>query len=226
MSPPPSAPTSSRPCRALMSFTLLLAMLLLGAPLWNRIVLTDVYGPRAPGLAAMWWPGPPQLGPFELIAQHGNKLSENDLRGAWTLLFFGYTNCPDICPGTLALITRARAALARDVAFDRAIKVLFVSVDAQRDTPEVLARYVRYFDPGYLGATAPMETLHLLTRQLVADFAKVGGRAPDEYWFDHSASIFLIAPDLRVVGEFTPPLDANSLAAQIRNIVRFMSVHG
>jgi protein SCO1/2 len=106
------------------------------------------------------------------------------------------------------------------------VKVLFVSVDAQSDTPAVLARYVRHFNPDFVGATAPMEGLHLLTRQLTADFARVGGDVPGEYWFDHSASIFLIAPDLRVVAEFTPPLDASELAVQVRHIVRFINVHG
>ena len=205
---------------------MLVVTLLFALPLWQRIGLAEVYGPRAPGLAAMWWPGAPQLAPFELIAQDGAALTEKSLRGAWTLLFFGYTNCPDICPGTLALLKRVRVALSDNTELDASLKVLFVSVDAQRDTPAVLARYVRYFDASFLGATAPMESLHLLTRQLAADFARVGGAVPGEYWFDHSASIFLIAPDLRIVGEFTPPLNANELATQLRNIVRFMGVHG
>lgn len=215
-----------RPGDALSSGALLLLMMSLCVVLGWRVAASEVYGPRAAPLAAMWWPGSPRLGEFELTAQDGSPLRHDNLRGAWTLLFFGYTYCPDICPGTLALIARAHRSLAGGEAPIDPLKVLFVSVDAQRDSPAVLARYVRHFNPDFLGATAPMEGLHLLTRQLTADFARVGGDMPGEYWFDHSASIFLIAPDLRVVAEFTPPLDATELATQVRNIVRFISVHG
>jgi len=213
----PSA-NARRPVAALCVLALCAALVLVLA---LRLDGRDVQGPRAPGLAGMWWPDPPRLGPFSLVDQEGRAFTEQTLRGAWTLLFFGYTNCPDVCPATLALIDRACAVLA---AGDdgQPPQVWFVSVDAQRDSPPVLARYVRHFDPAFHAATAPMAELHLLTRQLAADFTRVAGDEQGEYWYEHSASIFLVAPDLRVVGEFAAPLDAESLAERVRNVRLFI----
>lgn len=195
------------------------------AVLTLRIGASESHAPRTSQLTGMWWPQPPQLSAFRLIDQDGQALTARELRGQWTLLFFGYTHCPDVCPATLALIDRARDVLGDDEAA-RDLGVLFVSVDARRDGPAALARYVRHFDAGFRAATAPMEELHLLTRQLGADFTKITGEVAGEYWYEHSASIFLVAPDLRVVGAFMPPLDANGLATRVRSIRRFVEAQG
>lgn len=226
MSLAPADSPASRP-RPIPVATLLVLMLGIGFTtlLTLRIAASLVHGPRAAELAGMWWPQPPQLSAFRLIDQDGRALTAAELRGQWTLLFFGYTHCPDVCPATLALIDRARDALGDDEPV-RDLGVLFVSVDATRDRPAVLARYVRHFDADFRAATAPMEELHLLTRQLGADFTKIAGEIAGDYWYEHSASIFLVAPDLRVVGEFTPPLDANGLASRVRSIRRFIEAQG
>lgn len=188
-----------------------------------RVALSEVYGPRADALSGMWWPDSPRLSSFNLVDQDGRTFTERALDGHWTLLFFGYTQCPDICPSTLALIDRACDALG-DARRD--LKVLFVSVDGARDTPEVLARYVRHFDPAFRGATAPMMELHLLTRQLAVDFTKVGGVGPGDYAYEHSSSIFIVAPDRRVVGALDPSLDAEALATRVRTIRQFIGARG
>ncbi len=207
---------------ALLLLLLLLASFFVGYQLGIR---GDAASPE-PAITGLLWPGPPRLSAFHLRNQDDHHFTEDSLRNQWTLLFFGYTHCPDICPTTLDLLKRTRTALQDIPELAGALKVLFVSVDAQRDTPEVLSRYVRYFDPDFQAATAPMEELHLLTRQLAADFAKFSEGNADEYWFDHSASIFLVAPDLRIVGEFLPPLDAERLATQVRGIYQFINRHG
>ncbi|MCC7120016.1 MAG: SCO family protein [Gammaproteobacteria bacterium] len=190
-----------------------------------RVDASAVVGPRAPALAGLWWPDSPRLGAFSLVDQDGQALTEQALRGTWTLLFFGYTHCPDVCPATLALIDRACDLLEAD-GHAHGIQVLFVSVDARRDTPALLARYVRHFNPAFRAATAPMEDLHLLSRALAADFTKIGGERADDYAYEHSASIYLVAPDLRVVGEFAPSLAAPALAARVHTIRRFIEVRG
>jgi protein SCO1/2 len=101
-------------------------------------------------------------------------------------------------------------------------QVLFVSVDAERDTPQALRRYVSFFDPRFRAATAPPERLHLLTRQLAAESVRISGAHANEVWFDHSAAIYLIAPSLDVVGEFLPPHDAAALARDTRDIIAFI----
>jgi protein SCO1/2 len=222
---PVNPDSNPRPLSA-ATLAALVATLVCVAMLWIRVGDNEVYGPRGPEFEGLWWPDPPLLTPFQLTDQDGRELTERNLRGAWTLLFFGYTHCPDVCPTTLALLVRARKALVDAPVPLRALKVLFVSVDARRDSPEVLARYVRHFDAGFLDATAPMEELHLLTRQLDADFVRVSGEDPDVYWYEHSASIFLVAPDLRIVAEFTPPFDAPTLATRVRAICRFIDAQG
>ena len=222
----PADSSVSHPCRIPVA-TLLVLTLGIGctAVLALRVGASAVYGPRVSALAGMWWPQPPRLSAFRLIDQDGHALTAGDLRGQWTLLSFGYTHCPDVCPATLALIDRAYEALGDDEAA-RDLSVLFVSVDARRDRPDVLARYVRHFDARFRAATAPMEALHLLTRQLGADFTKIAGEVAGEYGYEHSASIFLIAPDLRVVGELMPPLEAEALATRVRSIRRFIEAQG
>lgn len=177
-----------------------------------------------PDLSDLWWPDPPQLAPFVLTDESGREFTERSLLGAWTVVFFGYTHCPDICPTTLATLAKARRLQREEGAspFD----VLFVSVDAARDTPQRLARYVRHFDASMHGASAPMETLHLLTRQLGADFARIGTGDAETYWYDHSGSLFVVAPDLRVVAELAPPFDGATLAARLNTLRRFIEARG
>ncbi|MBI4696774.1 MAG: SCO family protein [Gammaproteobacteria bacterium] len=217
---PPMPPAASEPARrrapCASASVLAAALILLGA-LAGRLA-------HLPDLSDLWWPEPPQLEPFALTDETGREFTERALLGAWTVLFFGYTHCPDVCPTTLVTLAKARkVAIATGApAFD----VLFVSVDAARDTPEVLARYVRHFDAAIHGASAPMAALHLLTRQLGADFARLGSGDPAEYWFDHSASLFVVAPDLRVVAELVPPFDGTTLAARLNTIRRFIEARG
>ena len=103
--------------------------------------------------------------------------------------------------------------------FERKGQVLFVSVDAERDTPEVLRAYTDYFNPEFLAATAPPEELYQLTAQFGMQFMKISGSKADEYFFDHPSSILLVGPDNRVTGVFTPPLDADDIVRQIREII-------
>ncbi len=88
-------------------------------------------------------PEPRALADFSLADQNGQPFSREDLRGRWTLLFTGFTNCPDVCPLTIATMADLRRRLARDD-----LQFLFVSVDPERDTPEVIRRYLAHFDPG------------------------------------------------------------------------------
>ena len=175
-----------------------------------------------PQVAGLLWPAAPKLQPFSLQEAAGQAFTEAAMAGRWTLLFFGFTHCPDICPTTLATMKQAYATLRDTPGLARRLQVVFVSVDAERDTPAVLARYVKYFNTEFRGVTAPMEQLHFLTRQLGADFARVKTGEAGDYWFDHSAAIFLIAPDQQVVAAFDPPFTAQDLAARVRLVYNFL----
>ena len=172
-----------------------------------------------PTVAGFVWPPPPPLEPFALTDTRGARFDHTRLDARWTLLFFGYTHCPDICPTTMQTLAGVRDKLNGHAPFERSGQVLFVSVDSARDTPEVLRSYTDYFNEQFVAATADADALHRFTGQFGVRIVRVSGESDDEYWFDHPASILLIGPDRRLAGVFAPPLDATDIAGQVRAIV-------
>ncbi|HKJ52103.1 MAG TPA: SCO family protein [Gammaproteobacteria bacterium] len=156
---------------------------------------------------------------FELIGQDGRKMTRESLRGKWSLMFFGFTHCPDICPTTLQTLAQMMQQIDDpDVA--AAVQVIFVSVDPERDTPQILRDYVTYFDPGFIGATAPMEKLRQLTRPLgiAHEIRNRIGNSMD-YDVDHSAAIVLVNPAAEFAGLFGAPQNAAAMARDMTRIV-------
>lgn len=167
-----------------------------------------------PTLAAgLLYPAPREIPDFALARADGATLGRRDWQGRWTLVFFGYTTCPDVCPTTLATLKQAAVTWKGAGAGDT-IRVDFVSVDPQRDTPQQLARYVTFFDPDFVAATGSDEQLTNVGRALGLVYARTP--LPDgTYAVDHSASIVIVDPQGRVVGMFRPPLDAAKIAADM-----------
>lgn len=172
-------------------------------------------GPPAPPVVAtaIMYPAPQPIGPFTLRRADGQALTESDLRGHWTIAFFGFTHCPDICPTTLAAFKQVWTRLASQGKTDQ-VQFLFVSVDPQRDTPEQLSRYVGFFNKDFLAATGTDDQLTRLTRSLGLVYARI----PDEsggYSVDHSASAVIIDPQGRRAGLFRPPFEPGPVSADI-----------
>jgi protein SCO1/2 len=163
-------------------------------------------------------PRPKPLQPFDLSGVDGKPFTLESLRGHWTFLAIGYTSCPDICPTTLATF-RALSEQVNPKGGQRRAEFLFVSVDPERDTPERLAKYVHYFDPGILGATGSDDSLQGLTKQLGLPYARVEqpGSAMG-YLMDHSAAIVLIDPEARLIAIFSAPHDPKKMAADFAAI--------
>ena len=120
---------------------------------------------RPPLQTAVMYPNPLPVAEFSLQRTDGTQLDQSGLRGHWTIAFFGFTHCPDICPTTLATFKQVWAELGRQGITDR-VQFLFVSVDPERDTPEKLAAYVEFFSRDFVAATGPDEQLNRLTRSL------------------------------------------------------------
>jgi protein SCO1/2 len=159
---------------------------------------------------------------FSLIDQRGQPFGPRDLDGHWSLVFFGYTNCPDFCPTTLATLAAMEKNLRATGTATRP-HVVFISVDAKRDTPQQLAKYVPYFDPEFLGVTAADQpTIEALARKLgvaVALTPTAGGG----YTVDHSAEIFVVDPTGKLAAVLTGPFTPDALQADFDRIV---AVHG
>lgn len=167
--------------------------------------------------AAVMYPAPQQVADFSLQRTDGAPFDQTALRGHWTIAFFGFTHCPDICPTTLATFKQVWAELAAQGLTDR-VRFLFVSVDPERDTPEKLASYVGFFSRDFIAATGPDEQLTRLTRSLgllyVRDPDPAGG-----YSVDHSASAVIIDPEGRRAGLFRPPFKADLISSDIQALV-------
>lgn len=154
---------------------------------------------------------------FSLVDQSGQRFSPAQLRGHWTFLFFGFVNCPDVCPTTLATLAAARGSLA-DLPEVEVPAVTLVSVDPGRDTPEVLARYVAHFDPAFKGVTGSAEAIAALTDALGVAVIIGPAAADGSYSVDHTAAIFLVDPEGRLAALFGAPHDEATIARDFRRI--------
>jgi protein SCO1 len=159
---------------------------------------------------------PRALPDFTLVDDHGRTVTRAGLAGRWTLLFFGFTHCPDVCPMTLQVLARAQQAL-EDAPGELRPAIAFVSVDPGRDKPGQLAHYVAAFDADLRGLTGDDAALTTLTKALGAAYVRVDG-ANGDYTMDHTAAVFLLDPQARYVAVFTPPHDARTIAADVRAI--------
>ncbi len=188
------------------------------AALWQRSP-----APRLPPaeLESVLLDEPRPLQPFTLIDQEGAPLTQEQLRGHWTLLFFGYTHCPDICPTTLAVLKGAVAHLDSDPVLATSTRTLFVSVDPRRDTPAQLKQYITYFNPAFMAATGDKKEIDNLTTQLGAIYMFEGDTNRDDYIVNHSATILLIDPQGRLFARFNAPHSASDIADTYRRIRAF-----
>ena len=159
-----------------------------------------------------WFPSPRPIGALALTAHTGEPFTARDLEGHPTLVFFGFTHCPDVCPTTLVRL----AAIKKSAALPD-LRVLFVSVDPGRDTPAVLATYVHAFDPDFIGATADAREIGRLAQKFGVAVARVDLPGGD-YTMDHSAAVFLLDRHAQIVAVFTPPFDVPPFAADLRRV--------
>lgn len=156
---------------------------------------------------------------FALVDQQQRLFTLAQLQGRWTFMFFGYTHCPDICPTTLTTlnsVTRNIAALPKPPVVPQ---VAFVSIDPERDTPELLAKYVPYFNPDFLGVTGTAAAIANLSQQLSVAYLKVETPSdPQNYLMDHSAAVLLIDPQGRLHALMSPPFDTMQMAQDFQKL--------
>ncbi|MGP8034663.1 MAG: SCO family protein [Steroidobacteraceae bacterium] len=172
---------------------------------------------EAPTLASgTWLPTPKALVDFHLIDDGGRPYTSADLLSAPTLVYFGFTHCPDVCPTTLVKLAQIQKQAALP-----ALRVVLVSVDPQRDTPAVLSRYVHAFDAAFRGLTGSPEEIARVARNFGVAVNRVDLPGGD-YTMDHSAIVFLVSR-AGVVAIFTPPFDAPAFAADLRRAAPFLA---
>lgn len=192
------------------------------------IVLAVTAAAAAAGfLTGRWWP-PPEAPPavyggtalfggeravpdFALTDHAGGAYTRRNLDETWTLLFFGYTHCPDVCPVTLAAMSASVEAIT--ALGGEPPRVVFVSVDPERDAPAHLRGYVTLFRDEFLGVTGPHDQLRRLAKALGVTYAR-SGDGPD-YLVEHSAALLLVNPDGKLQAVFGPPHEPDVIARDV-----------
>jgi protein SCO1/2 len=195
----------------LLSIVLAAVALALGAAAahWLR--------PPAPPHEVLVIEAPRPLADFDLLDHRGRSFDRARLSGRWSVLFFGFTRCPDICPTTLIALARANGLLD-DLPPEQRPQIVFVTVDPMRDDPATLARYVPHFDPDFTGVTGELPAVQTLTGSLGVAVS-YRRQADGDYSVDHSSALFLVDPRARLSAIFTAPHDPARLAREYRRIV-------
>ncbi|MFD2648738.1 SCO family protein [Devosia albogilva] len=187
-----------------------------------RIVLWVLVAVAAIGATALYFLRPPQrpLGvtgqEFALASTQGGTFTQNDLRGTPSLVFFGYTFCPDVCPTTLAETTAWRAAL--DLAPED-LRIIFVTVDPERDTPEMVKDYVEAFDPSIIGLVGSLEETENAKKAFGVFSEKVGEPDDPYYLVNHSALTFLIDENGQFEGTIAYQEAQDTAVAKVKRLV-------
>jgi protein SCO1/2 len=154
---------------------------------------------------------------LKMIDQDGQPVVMDQLKGGWTLLFFGYTFCPDICPTTLAQLRQIRSELPKAAA--DTLRIVLVSVDPNRDTPQQLKTYLGYFDKSFIGLTASsVADLQKIANAVSIPYIPADTSKPN-YTVDHSGNLALLGPDGTQRGFIRAPLNGQKLVAQLPGLL-------
>ena len=175
-----------------------------------------------PTIAGIFLEPPRPVEDFTLIDQDGQPFTRERWRGKWTFLYFGYTFCPDVCPLTLLELNKMQKILAQEN-LDQDNAYLFISVDPARDTPERLGKYAPYFNSKFQGATGTPEQLAGLAKQFGV-YYKIPDAPKENYTVDHSSTVMLIDPEVRLRAVFTED-KAEIMAADFRKILEYVEAH-
>ena len=157
-------------------------------------------------------------GPFTLTDHTGKQVTEADFQGTNTLIFFGYTYCPDICPTSLTEISAAMDALGP---LAEKVTPVLVTVDPERDTVDVLKDYVAHFHPRVVGLTGTVEQIKQTAKAYRVYYAKVPSESgnADDYLMDHSSVIYLMGPGGKFLSHFSHQTDGATMAAKIKSLL-------
>ena len=174
----------------------------------------DSSGPEL--ASGTWLPRPKPIDDFHLTDNDGKPFSLHDLQGKPSLVFFGFTRCPDVCPTTLLKLAQIKKTAAIP-----GLRVIFVTVDPARDTPQAVGLYVHAFDPEFIGLTGDDKAI----KQMAANFGVAVSKVElpgGEYTMDHSAVVFLLNNQGQVAGIFTPPFDIPRMAADLGHAAPYL----
>jgi protein SCO1/2 len=177
---------------------------LLGAAGW---IGWDAYQGKQPAIG----------GPFTLVDQDGHTVTSDSLKGKPTLIYFGYTYCPDVCPTSLLLMETAMEQLGPEAT--KKVNLVFITIDPERDTPKLLKGFVGNFGPTFIGLTGTPEQIAAAARAYRVYYQKVPGKDGGPYLMDHSSIVYLLDRSGRFVTHFTHEAKAEAIAAGVKRLL-------
>jgi protein SCO1 len=158
-------------------------------------------------------------GPFALTAGNGHEVTDRDMRGKWLLTYFGYTHCPDICPTTLADISETLKSLG---SLATEVQPLFITIDPERDTPDVVGAFVDQFEAGIIGLSGTPARIAEVAKEYHVYYAKhAASAADDSYSMDHTAFVYVMGPDGKYRTLFSPlqGQTPDDMAGKLRDLI-------
>src|SRR6201987_5212805 len=211
---PPTAQVRTSPAGGSRRFLLIAAILaglvILGTGAFLVLALRE--GPRGVAGTAL---ASAIGGPFQLVDQNGKVVTDSDLKGKWSLVYFGYTHCPDACPTALNDISIALDELGPKRG---AVRPVFITVDPERDTPEVLKAYVTSLDAPILALTGTREEIAQAAKDYRVYYAK-HAEAGGDYSMDHSSVIYVMDPQGRFTASFTHENSPEEIAERLKKLL-------
>ena len=163
---------------------------------------------------------PMELVAFDLVDHTGKPFQYKDLKEEWSLIFFGYSKCPDVCPTTVFKLAEIYRILDEDKAIKQQPQVIFISIDPGRDKPETLKEYLASFNPEFIGVTGTLDEIKKLTAKLSVYFQKIGDEDGNYlYEMNHTAGLFLTNPDGKLVASFKPTATPKELSLDVKKIL-------
>ncbi|NEZ02665.1 SCO family protein [Wenzhouxiangella sp. XN201] len=172
---------------------------------------STAWGQAPPDVRAVMWPEPMPLADVPLKTQHGRAFGQKDLEGQWSLMFFGYLDCPDVCPTSLHAMREMRRLLVENQGEEP--QYLFVSVDPENDDPSEMADYLAWYDPNLIGLHGPDSSIRTLADSMAVKFEPFVDDAGNRS-IDHTSSVMIIDPQGRMVGALPAPLVPQRMVEQ------------
>ncbi len=180
--------------------------------------------PPPPELASVLRPAFKQLQPFELTGHHNTVFNEKNFQGKWSFVFFGFTSCAYVCPTTLNVLSSVHDLLVEDTGkISDNTQVVFISVDPDRDSIEIIAKYIAKFNKDFIGVTADKKEIDKIARQFGSGYVMDQETADGEYDVAHTSAIFLVDPFGRLVASFSQPHQPSTIASLYKKIRKYFS---